>query len=183
MAAPRLKVATERDLCQLPYSGQTVRDRLADARRQLDQADPDTLDTMEQLLDRLHALLCGRCETEEIRGDRTPRYRRGQLTGQYDLPTVDLVFLARHEPSVATAVASVFAALAEDGTGNPGTLADEGARLSRAAGRLLSDLMLALEDGTVSDREAAAIEECIDGLETTAANLRLALRARRRRIR
>jgi hypothetical protein len=69
-----------------------IRDRLADRRQVLDDFDElGALDTTATVLAELHDATVGR--VPGLAADRTPRYRRGQFTGESSLPLEDFVWL------------------------------------------------------------------------------------------
>ena len=89
-----------------------VREELAARRERLDQVAPEALDLAADLLTELHALLWG--HVYHLAGDRTPHYRRKQLSGEHALQLEDLCFMALHNDEVCAAVVRVFANCGND---------------------------------------------------------------------
>ena len=73
-----------------------VRERLAERRRELAEECPATVDGAAAVLHALHERLWG--GAAELAADRSPRYRRKQLSGERALPLADMVYLVLHDP-------------------------------------------------------------------------------------
>jgi len=152
-----------------------IRDRLALERLRLDGIDPHALDLAARVLATLHEELCG--DLVALAGDRTPRYRRGQLLGEHGMPLEDLAYLAIRRPAVC---ARALRHLGVEETPEPSpSLADAGARLAEATGALLADILHALEDGRVTLGEINRLSADLDQVEEQVRDARAALVRRR----
>jgi len=157
MASPRLKVAARPRAAEVPLTpgAALIRERLLDRRRELAAECPEAIDWTALALELLHDRLWGRAA--EVSGDRTPRYRRAQLSGERAFPLEDLVFVALHAPDAAAAAVEQLAVLCGRTTvplrQARGSLGRENAEVLEAFGAFESALALALEDGVLSARE------------------------------
>lgn len=79
-----------------------VREELAARRERLDRVAPEALDLAATLLAELHGRLWGR--VPRLAGDRTARYRRGQLSGEHAVQLEDLCFLVLHDDQARSVV-------------------------------------------------------------------------------
>jgi hypothetical protein len=149
-----------------------TRDRLAVERLQLDRLRPEALDLAAAVLTSLHDGLHG--EVAAVASDRTARYRRAQLLGSAGLPIEDLCDLWLQRPVV---VASALAPLCEVPTQGKRSLADVSGELAVDAAALMRDVLVALEDGSISvvereriDRDLSALQVAITETRSAVAN-------------
>jgi hypothetical protein len=153
-----------------------IRDRLALKRQQLDVLDPEALDMAVGILFTLHGELSG--ELAQLAGDRTARYRRGQLLGEHGLPIEDLCYLHRYRPaSVARALRWLTTEPEE--APRQASLATSGAQLNERVTAFVNDLLRALDDGQLTLAEAASLDRDLDGMDRLVRDARAALIRRR----
>ena len=176
MATPRLRVAPPPRSAQVPDDDPVapVRDRLAAERQRLDAMCPGALDLAAEVLTRLHEDLRG--EVADLAGDRTPRYRRGQLLAEHGLLLEDLLYLYLRRPA---AVIRALAPIAREVEHSPRSIGDAGAELAEAGGLFLRDLLLSLADGSLTYGEADQLARDLDNLEQGIREARAALVRRR----
>jgi len=160
----------------------SVRDRLAVLRKRLDADEPWVLDLVAEVLDLFRAVLRGR--VKRLRADRTERYFREGLLGGRELTLPNFFFALFSDRWLYEAFASWLDSKSPFTRHTPahdlGSVGDEGKRLAEAAGRFSGGLVKAIEDGTISDHEAAQLERDLNSLEAAVTRSRAALVARRR---
>jgi hypothetical protein len=150
-----------------------TRDRLAVERLQLDRLRPAALDVAAEILTALHDGLHG--EVSAVASDRTPRYRRAQLLGSAGLPLEDLCDLWLQRPQV---VATALAPLMEVPTAAKASLADVGGEVAVDAAAFTKDLLLALEEGSITVIEAERMDRDLSALHLAIAEARAAVAER-----
>ena len=160
----------------LDESAAPIRDRLAFKRQQLDVLDPVALDMAAGILVVLHGELTG--ELAEMAGDRTPRYRRGQLLGEHGLPIEDLCYLHRCRPAAVARALRGLTAEAEEAAQHT-SLAASGVQLNERVTSFVNDLLRALDDGQLTLAEAASLDRDLDGMDRLVREARAALIRRR----
>jgi len=144
----------------LPPMAALTRDQIAQRRAELEEHAPEAIDLAARVLARMHEELSG--SLSALSGDRTPRYRRGQLGGEHSLPLEDLVLLALRAPAaVATGLGVLLQAIdyrLEPLAGDVAGVGSEGADVARSAGRLTAAVIAAVEDGELSVEEAERLD-------------------------
>ena len=141
----------------LPPMAALTRDQIAQRRAELEEHAPEAIDLAARVLARMHEELSG--SLSALSGDRTPRYRRGQLGGEHSLPLEDLVLLALRAPAaVATGLGVLLQAIDYRLPGDVAGVGSEGADVARSAGRLTAAVIAAVEDGELSVEEAERLD-------------------------
>ena len=141
----------------LPPMAALTRDQIAQRRAELEEHAPEAIDLAARVLARMHEELSG--SLSALSGDRTPRYRRGQLGGEHSLPLEDLVLLALRAPAaVATGLGVLLQAIDYRLAGDVAGVGSEGADVARSAGRLTAAVIAAVEDGELSVEEAERLD-------------------------
>lgn len=157
MGLPRLQHRAAAGGATVPLTpgAALIRERLVERRRDLAAECPEALDRTALMLEVLHDALWGRAA--EVAVDRSPRYRRAQLSGERALPLEDLVAVALHAPVSARPAVEELAAICVRTTvpvrGAAGSIHLENAEVLGAFGAFEQALQLALADGILSARE------------------------------
>lgn len=84
-----------------------IRSRIALRREDLEEFCPDAIDVAAELTASIHQALHG--EATAHRGDRTPRFWRGVLTGDHELGVCDLARLSIERPDAVRPAVSILA--------------------------------------------------------------------------
>ncbi|MGD1146945.1 MAG: hypothetical protein ABR961_03210 [Thermoanaerobaculaceae bacterium] len=179
-SAPALKPRLHLEYSETSVEG-TIRERLAMERQRLDALAPEVLDLAAEVLQALHAGLCG--QMSALRGDRTERYRRGQLIGENSLPIEDFVFLLAQGGERAVGALDLLAAalgfdlVPEDQPSE--TVTEANADLMRDLGEFEARLGQALASGVLTVERRAELLQPLRRMVQDVGHLEPALRGGR----
>jgi len=138
-----------------------IRENLAARRQELEALEPGALDLAAEFLAALHEGCHGRAA--ELRGTRSPEYRRRQLLGRDGLPVEGLTYLAHTAPDAVVEALQVLARhlgyrLQAEEPDAEASMATVAGRLIEQMGKTSSAIVQALADGQVSVEEACRID-------------------------
>ena len=181
MASPRLHVHAVPAPPQLPLSpsAEVIREHLELRHQELAALEPRALDLAASILAVLHAGIRGRAA--ELRGTKSPEYRRQQLMGRSALSVEGLCYLALHAPEDVVAALGVLLGRlgyrVEPGAAGQGSLASEGADVATSAGSLSAEVMRVLDDHRVTIAEVEELDRRLSLHKSEIADLEAAIAA------
>lgn len=155
---------------QLPITGRAalVRENIARRRQRLDEFDEiGALDAAALLIDRIYEIVVG--NVPALSADRTPRYRRGELSGEHGFHVEDLMYVLLADQAAAFEALATMAEILGYEPPQPAdpevsSLGDEMADVIESFSETTATFTRAMCDGEMSRRDASKLRSLVDRL-------------------